>query len=273
MLVVLSILTYGRVESFRNFAIIQIEFENYMKVRARKDVNELAVKRYNHTHVPSKYRENQSKPNSASSTLSFNLFIDKEERKQHLSELAAHRIVAKNLMHNLYGNQEFFKKVEEKHPQVLDEILDSLIRKSDDFQTKDKINRSQELATIDLDDEDVNLVFTYMLQGDTMQKGEKELANGNYPSLLDFITVQKKKLVIRVFLASPPLLMALFGNSDIVKQILDTRIQLYKDVNKNRKTALQASEEFKNIFINKRLPYIPDAMLNFEVSRTNPANY
>ena len=272
MLAVLSILTYGRVESFRNFALIQIEFENYMKVRARKDVNEIAVKRYDHTHVPSKYRDNPPKPNSASSTLSFNLFIDKEERKQHLSELAAHRMAAKNLMHFLYGNQEFFKKIEEKHPQVLDEILDGLIRKSDEFKPKDKISRPQELATIDLENEDINLVFTYMLQGES-QQNENGQASGGYPSLLGFITVKKKKLVIRVFLASPPVLMALFGNPDVVKQILESRIQLYRDVSSMRKTAPQASEEFKNLFITKRLPYIPDAMLNFDVSGTNPANY
>ncbi|HEY4830962.1 MAG TPA: hypothetical protein VIH61_00140, partial [Waddliaceae bacterium] len=101
----------------------------------------------------------------------------------------------------------------------------------------------------------------------------REEANRGYPSLLDFITVKKKKLVIRVFLASQPLLMALFGNPGVVKQILESRIQLYRELKSEAKTAPQASEEFKNLFINKRLPNIPDAMLNFDVSGTNPANY
>jgi hypothetical protein len=272
MLTILSLLTYGRVESFRNFSLIQDEFKNYMKVKARVNVNELAGKRYDHTHVPSKYQTKPNYQNSASSTLSFNLFIDKEERKQHLLELAAHRIAAKNLMYFLYGHQEFFKKIEEKRPQILDEILDGLIKKSDEFKPKDKINRPQELATIDLDNEDINLAFTYMLQGYSKHE-ESEKAKEGYPSLLNFITVKRKKLVIRVFLASQPLLVALFGSPDIVKQISESRNQLYKEVKTERKTIPKASEEFKNLFINKRLPSIPDAMLNFDVSGTNPAKY
>src|ERR1700719_3029580 len=99
MLMVLSILTYGRIESFRHFAIVQTQFENYMTVMARKNVNELEIDRYNRTHVPARYKDSNSTPNPASSKLSFNLFIDKGERNQHQKDLEVLRTAAKNMMY------------------------------------------------------------------------------------------------------------------------------------------------------------------------------
>ena len=276
MLVVLSLLTYGRVESFRHFAIVQSEFENYMAFTARKDVNEMELYRYLHTHVPSRYLKQSNPPNPASSTLSFSLFVDKDERAQHPTEFEAFRQAAKNLMQYLYGNQPFLKKIEEHRPQILDDIIEALVKKSDDFSDKEKITRPVELATIDLGNDDLNTAFTYMLEGlkqipETTPEGVVEV--GGYPSLLDYITIKKKKLTIRVFLASRPVLTALFGKPDVVNHIIESRNALYKDAKNKRKEIPQASEEFKRLFLNQRLPNIPDAMLNFDVSLTNPKTY
>lgn len=283
LLMIISLLTYGRLESFRNFSLIQSEFEKYMQNISRKGVNNLTTSKYLHTHLPGKYKPGKTSQIQASSTLSLNLFVDKDERNQQAAVLAAHRQAAKNLMDEIYGNQPFFLKIEEKRPQVLDEILDSLIKASDEFSPKDKITRAKELATIDLGDDELNLLFTYMLKGQEAplmpQIKDEEQDNlepnkkiSGYPSLLDFITIKKKKLVIRVFLASKPLLSALFG-PETADQIIISRNELFKDVQRDTKTPQKASEEFKNLFNAQKLPYVPDTMLNFDVSKTNPGQY
>lgn len=277
MLMLLVMITYGRLESFRSFAFVQVKFKEYMEHSERDFINEEAVARYNNTvatHSEKTEKEKREK-NTASSKLSFNLFVDKEERDANQEQLETHLNVARSLIFYLYGDQEFYKELEVKRPNFVNEIFSALITQSE---TLPKIKKEKELATIDLKDPDLNDAFTRMLRGayEEPSKGQEkrpmQLQTGYY-SLLDFITVGKGKLKMRVFLASRQLLMAVFGNPAAVDEIVNMRYKLYRNVRNNVMDAKQATEEFQTLFGNSALPFIQEEFLDFGVSKTNPNPY
>lgn len=277
MLMLLVLITYGRLENFRNFAFVQIQFKEYMEESERAYLNEEAKKRYQKT-VATKSEKNENdnrEKNPASSKLSFNLFVDKEERNNRQDQLETQINLARSLMIYLYGDQSFFKEMEEKRPNFLNEIFAALIRESEELP---KLKKTKEIATIDLKDPDLNEVFTRMLKGAYEKPPPKEeqrplkLKEGYY-SLLDFITVDKNKLKLRVFLLSRQLLAVTFGSPQVVEDIITTRNALYRNVKNNVLDANSASNEFKGLYGNSQQPFVPAEILDFGVSKTNPRKY
>lgn len=273
MLMLIAMMTYGRLESFRGFAFIQSQFKTYMEVTERQYVNEEAYKRYQETPATTQEQsENKGQEkNPASSKLSFNLFVDTAERNAHPQELEHHLAVARNLLYVLYGEQPFFNELAEKRPEFLNEIFSALMRATEAFAKKEKLKKAKEIATVDLEDAELNAVFTKMLKGTLDAPAADGEPVAGYPSLLDYITLQKNKLKIRVYLAAPPLLTALYGNPEFVRQIIDTRTSLYRDLVNEVLTKEQATQEFQTLYQNQQLPEVPSAMLDFGVSKTNPA--
>src|SRR5690606_14974837 len=146
-------------------------------------------------------------------------------REKHPDALQPHLFAAKNLMQSLYGSQPFFIDMAQKRPDFLNEILFALIRFSEETDKKLNAQHAKEIATVDLGDDELNTVFRKMLRGsllDFEESGSNEAAAG-YPSLIDFITILPNKHVIRVFLASSEVLTALYGNRQVVGQIIEMR--------------------------------------------------
>jgi hypothetical protein len=274
MLLLFAILTLGRLESFRNFTFVQAAFKQYMRQTERQYVNNETTKRYKKT-VATKGTRGKQERNQGSPTLSFELFVDAEARAAEPAALKNHRKVAVDLMAFLYKDQPFFQEAKEMRPNFLNEIIDALIRKTETFTKKEKFKAEEEISTIDLKDEVLNEVFTKMLAGTVKKQGEQQSPpfkpEEGYYSLLDFITIQSNKLKIRVFLASPQLLMALYGNPEVVENILSERYRLFLQVDKNAREAPDAGEEFENAFQGQAI--VPGSMLDFGVSKTNPLQY
>lgn len=272
MLMIFAILAYGRLETFRNLAGMQGEFKHYVVSRERKFINEQADKRYRNmvvNEIDEAYV--RDKQVLASSTLSLYLFINKNAREKSAAELDQFILVAKNLITFLYGDADFFKEASSKRHDLLDELLFGLMKSSESL----KISENKDLANIKFGDEFLDTVFYHMLKGSPVVDYDKKTfkpIDGSYPTLLDFIIV-KKKLNIRIYLASPQLLMAIFGNPSVVENILKERQSIYKELNSNPDAKVALAERFKTAFIEKRLPGINDTMLNFEISKTNPADY
>lgn len=292
MLMLLALMTYGRLESYLGYAFVQTQFKEYMEKTERNYVNEEAKERYDKEKGSTKDNSNSSKRNQASPKLSLSLFIDKEEREKQLKDLEVQRNIAKNLMYFLYGEQPFFLQMEEKRPDFLNEILNALIKVTEDYNKDQKLNSNkvEEISTVDLGDVELNEVFTKMLKGTPELTANTNPSKGNqtaqerkyafkpdngYYSLLEFITIQKNKNVIRVYLAPPQLLVALYGNVDVVNRILDARNQIYYNLthsNKDQASEISASSQaqFQAEFQNQRYPWIPIEMLDFGVSKTKP---
>lgn len=299
MLMILALMTYGRLESFLGFAFVQSQFKVYMEKTERNYVNEEALARYNSEKgsTQEKQESDSNEKNSASSTLSFSLFVDKNDRAKFQKDLETQMTIAKNLIYFLYGDQPFFIQMEEKRPDFVNEIFAALIQVTNGYTKEQELNskKKEEIATVDLGDSELNDVFTKMLKGSVDEilpdsgsenQDVQEPLNLNNPykpergyySLLNFITLQKNKLKIRVYLASPQLLMAIYGNSDIVRQIIEMRNRIYYDlINASKEgageVAKTSQEAFQRQFQNHQLPLIPQEILDFGVSKTNPRRY
>ena len=273
ILMLMSIMTYGRLESFRNLAGAQGEFKRYMKVTERKFLNEQAQKRY--TSITASQDEEVEKKeqqkNPATSKITFRFFINREEREKNEAMRDQFLLIAKNLMTFLYQSQEFFQEIANERPDFLNELLFALMKATENR----TLNKPKDLSTVDLGDPKLHYVFYKMLAG--TPEFEKDIVNFKptvgYFSLLDFITIKPNKSRIRVYLASPQVLMAIFGDVGTVKEILAERYRLYRAVKKEIMTKEEASELFMSLFMEERLPGIENTLLDFGVSKTNPKTY
>ncbi len=278
MLMLLAILTYGRLESFRGAAFMQAQFKHYMENTERSFVNQAAIKRYRNTPATQSEKNEKSnrEKNTASSTLSLNLLIDKEERDANPDKLEPMLNILRNLIAYLYADQPFYQEMELKRPNFVSEIFEALMFQS---QNLPKLKKTKELATINLGDPELNEVFTRMLKGAYIDPPPEEedlrpfKPERGYYSLLDFVTIGKNKLKLRVYLASKQLLIPLFGDPSIVNTILSERYRLYREVVNQVTDTNTASQQFQEQFSSLRTPLVPLEMLDFGVSKTNPRDY
>src|SRR5262245_46516291 len=115
MIMLLSLLTYARLETFFSTQIFQVVFNNYMEKCERGCLSGQANRLYNEIKVSKKAGSNSPKV-PATSRLSLHLLLNKDERESHASEWGQRKILLKNLLHHLYGDQPFFKSLFKDRP-------------------------------------------------------------------------------------------------------------------------------------------------------------
>jgi hypothetical protein len=275
LLMILSIMTYARIESFQDLSGLKAQFEWYMQHFERKYSNEVNDRKYD-TQNPSKRKigedpdTKQKDEEKACSRIPFYLFLNKQQREARHDFFDQHYLLAKLLMMQLYGDTAFLKKASETQPDIIDGILKGLINAAEKLPKGQTITSSADLASINLGDDLLNNTFTLMLKG-TVEIDEQD-EKGTYPPLTKFVTV-KNKLKVRIFLAPHDILMAIYDNPALVKEIEETRISLYKQVKDESITKEEASKEFESQFSGKQREGIDSKILDFRVSKTNPKDY
>ncbi len=190
MIMVMAMLTYGRLQTYRSFSLTQNEFNRFMTETERGDINKAAMLWYENslgerrgsgasqaaatpstTSSKSQGAPSTSTRSQALSRLSFATFIDNKKKEAHQKEYPQIRNLAQKLIYVLYRNQPFFKEMEAKNPDFVNSLLNALMV-ADTLSDDNKIKRASELANLNLGDEDLNHVFYEMLQG-TAQPGER----------------------------------------------------------------------------------------------------
>lgn len=313
LLMILSLMTYARVDSFRYFLGLEAEFERYISTVERSYINSTALNWYINTHAPRQRVAVQKKEppkktknqGASSSRLSFRIFIDPKMRQEKPDALKQTTEWAKRLMIALYGKQDFFIETIQKNPGFMDQILESLERATEDLLLgKIKLTEAAQLSNLHLDP-NITLVFYHMLKGCQIEsnrgsnKSENEKKNiletssastsdgdeedetdddssnefdkAGYDSLLNFITL-RNAINVRVFLASKPLLTAIFGQPEIADTIIEARQTFYRAVVNGSLTADEATDQFERM-LKGYLNSNDENFLDFRVSRTNPARY
>ena len=207
----------------------------------------------------------------------------------------------KKLIYILFSEQAIFKNAMEKNPNIVDDLIHSIAAAGSKWTVENKpLKTTDSLENLDLDNQSLQDIYYWMLKGYQREKapsqtvsiqqpmiqitedaGDREDASDNQTeehlhkegtiSLLDFITVNPNKSKIRVFLAPRALLTAIFGDSHIVDEIIQNRIELYHQA-RNQKEADSLSEQFKQKFASLALN-VPETMLDFTVTATDPRNY
>ncbi len=123
MLMLLALMTYGRLETYRSSQIFQVLFENYMEEDERGYINMIALKKYNDAKG-SKKESGATRPKVlASPRISISLLLKKEDKEKAPLEVASFYALFKNLMISLYDEQPFYKKILEERPHFLKKSL------------------------------------------------------------------------------------------------------------------------------------------------------
>lgn len=312
MLMLMAIITYAKLETFRDSQAYQVIFENYMQADERGAIKVAAQKNYDTPASTNSGSTGTKVP--AIARVSIRLLVDAKERKAHPKETAELAALLKNLMTVLYGNQPFFQEIEKTRPTFLDEIISSIEKASDALPKDQAITRAKGLSNLNLGDPELNEVFYKMLHGAPAkefattppkeenilptllsEKREPEIepketdeatrlakleakeytSSQGYYSLLDFISADKI-YKIRVYLAFPPILKSIFNEDATVDEILKTRKELYRSLvnnNDEKPDTKQANSVFKGQFDSRRNPAFDETILDYNVTPTNPAKY
>jgi hypothetical protein len=312
MLMALSLLTYARLESFRTFSGMKMQFTTYMQAIERQPINTISQEWYDRTVVNRRVSQDTRDKAPGSSRLSFYLFLNKEEREKQTEAYQQTRELAKHLMVALYGTENFFKEMLSEHPTFLDEIIMEIETLSEALPKGKKITKAAGLANLQLSNPELHRVFNRMLHGelppvqetpkatkplftevefsfgksgiiseasnddddemDAALESEEAHSQVGIVSLIDNITVKNRKK-IRVYLASRALLLAIYGDHGTVDSILETRKQMYGQLKSDGTLKDSLSQSFKERFSNMGHASSYTAILDFAVTKTEPTQY
>lgn len=284
MLMLLASLTYARIESYRASMLSQGQFEHYMQEEERGYINAQATKLYRNTVVsPKLEKEEKERANEeAAAKISFHPFIHSTTSERNQALFQKQLQLAKDLILFLYKDKKFYREKVEKDSNIVHKLLlEMLVVANDPKETSKEQKKTtttpKMLASLTLDDKDLQELLEAMLKKDTKEMRQEadqsptfNLKEG-YLSLQDFVTL-KKKSQVRLYLASPMVLMAFFNNADVVKAIISSRQDIYKEYKQGRYTKEQATDAFR-IAVYGQAYGIDDTIMDFSVSKTNPKGY
>lgn len=303
LLMMLALLTYGRLDMYRNFVITQLEFERYMVEDQRKAINKGAKQWYDWTTVSTKNGKNASRaPSDTTPRLNITSLLDAEKRNQDPALATIQKELFKRLIYHLYGDQASFKTAIDKNPHLIDELLQAIELAGDQLAKEDKIFKSTDiLEKLDLHNPTLQEFYYRLLKGyrlpdkkrnlnkeegtiilteDLMLGSGEEIADESFEeyvsldkkiSLLNYVTLNPKKIKTRIYLAPQPVLFAIFGDSQTVDEVQQTRLNLYQQA-MSQEDAKNLTEEFKQKF-KSRTKDVPEKMLDFTVTSSDPRYY
>ncbi|MEX2305502.1 MAG: hypothetical protein WD595_04870 [Waddliaceae bacterium] len=250
MLILFSIMTFGKLNQFQNSALINHTFESYIKNEKAKTDDKAAEDRYEEITVSTK-GEIEINKSIVRKHLTFKLFVNKEERESHLQEREEFAYLIKNLMQILFHDKQFYLEFAEKRPGFLDELLSAIEEESAKLTWK--ISRKKDLANLRLQDPALDTLFSKMLN----------------QSLLDFITLDKSNYQVRVWLA-PEEVLKTFYPMEIVNEIARERLVLHTLIMKGNLSKEEAANQLKQNFASYKDPHLSLNRLDYSTSKTRP---
>ncbi len=264
VLVVISIMGIEKLQKHKNSALTQHEHVNYVNNMERTAFNQRQFRL-------AKVWERDHR------ILSFRIFLNKKTREKKGAEVEAQmKFLFKELIKQLYGHTQFYQKLESKRPACWDEMLDCIMRASDKRAKTYPVNRIEKMATLHLEDDELQFVFYRMLKG-TIQWNERfnagltthSNADRAYPSLLlylNFNGAEEGDMRIRVDQAPIELLRAIFEDEATVRKMIELRMD---DAFKKQNDA----KTFAEMFSGKQKKEISLELLNFSLSQQDREEY
>lgn len=261
LLLALSGLSYQSLYRYRQESMLRNTWDQTLQESSLCAFNEAVREAYNEENEGSGKEKGETNHSSdASSKMNFEFFLQPKSETSALYEG-----VAKNLLMLLYGKQEFFQKLLNEDPDILSQLFQEL-RESN----HDEVKKTEDLSGLTLKSDNVKELFYNICKKAPIEipfiKTKKEPCL--QASFIDYLS-NKKASKIRLFLAPIPLLFAIYGEASIVKEILDRRQELFREVsNKADPKTLEA--QFKAQF-SGRSPY--EAILDYSITKTDPRDY
>lgn len=301
LLLLLSAMTYAKIDSFRSLVGLNAGFVHYMEKTEREPISQVADNWYARLHPSSNAtrKDEKAKRVIGSPRLSFYLFIDAEERSQNGEAYSQTRELTKQLLTYLYGEHKEFKEAIARKPNFFNELLDAIQQAAKELPETRELSRADDLSKLPIADTELHYLFYLMLNGqpkaeestsqnhveaaqieleeeapdqeaEAEAEAESEEAHSpaGFTSLLDYITL-KNVLKIRVFLAPRPILMAIYGDAQVVDDLMKTRRLLFNEVMRG-KPLEEATQEFMAAFASRGNASLYSAILEFAVTKTAP---
>ena len=260
LVLMLSILTVEKLEKLKNQTIVQKEYQAFLAMSENSVFNKRQEKLFGNSDRSLKQ-------------LSFRFIFDKERREEKAHIAKQYRLLNLELMKILYKEAGFFKKLEQKRPSFLEELL-TAIERAADAAPKGMIKRVKDLARLDVGDPELQEAFYHMLKGSvsreelqTMKEMTPRMKEKCYLSLFLFINNHGVDNIPTIEIQKAPreTLKAIFLNDEVVDAILVRR----KELADSKEAG--ASDVFKNEFCEKRREGIDNALLNFKITKENKA--
>jgi hypothetical protein len=307
MLMVLALMSYARLETYRSAQIFQTLFAHYMEKDERGEINAGFKRQYESEKGSSREGGDKSQPKiNASPRISLSIFLNKQQQAAQPDQFHQTIVLLRNLLQVLYRGQPFYEEIIEEKPQFAEELVRSIVSTIDALPQENKPKNMKDLSNLVLSDPKLNEALYKILHGapekyeaaaaeneepkhavresvedkveDSSQdaalleaEAQEHTSPKGYQSLADYVTLSSSPQ-IRIFLASPPVLQALFPNPQTVQEILEMRRDLHRQALHG--ADLQELENtFKNRFERLHDPAINSALLNFQVSKTDPRKY
>ncbi|MBA3722471.1 MAG: hypothetical protein H0W88_08730 [Parachlamydiaceae bacterium] len=301
VLLILGLFTNLQFENFKQFHTMKSEYENFIKVRERENFNtrQQALYKYRSKKDPGERSDNLTESKKSSPRINIRLILDPKLRAEKKAESDQQKLLMKELIKVLYQNAIFYTKIEETRPDFLDELIEAIINAAKDR----NIKFIQEIGTLQLNDDELQLVFYQMMNGsqqipsldepvqpqqvvvtenttrDPNEEVDEEDADvsedenrspSDYLSLKDFFHFKPSLRKIQVYLARKELLIAIFGDQNTALEVINKREELFA-----RKGKLITDEATNKLteFKKQINPQFKEDLFDFKVTGTNPKNY
>lgn len=259
MLLLLSAITYAKMDSYRSMVLFRKRFEVYSEARN----NQFEETFYNEKYIknPMSEKEGTSTPKAEGiSYISLSPLLNEKDK-------SFTKLMLRELITNLYESQKFYQELLKKRPQLTTELIDAL---ENSIKENAKLKKIEELANVDLKDPILAEAFYKILKGFKLPKeAEKVSGETGYPALTCFLTLRGSDK-LRPYLAPIPILEVLFNDKQTVAEVINMRTQIYKDLDSDRIKEKEGNALFTEAFSKKLRTDIPVEKVDFSVSKTNP---
>jgi hypothetical protein len=284
LLLALTVVTTAKLNSLKTLMNVRAKYVLYMKEAEAQEFSRDQRKRYNkesgsdddeETDLPIAQEEVTRNKVRAHKKINLKSLLPKSDKEKNIETYYTISTITKRLLNHLYKDQPFFQKLQEKRHDFLNELLEKISLYGKEY--TGKINKITDFAKIDIHDQELSEAFAKMLEGAVISpdfihnslKDPEQTSRDLYPSLDDFAFIDSSVEEIRIYLASPELLLAIFNEESIVEDIIKARREHYKELKKHRNEDLTTpkqveSEKFRSTFEGRIPADLNKKLFNFD---------
>lgn len=301
LIMMLSVMTYSRLENFTKNHIQAQEWRWIMKESERDVYNRRQAQcnaeinktnktnKDNPTPPPSEEQKKEESANplpegktetqkNGSGKISLAWLLNKDLREKKADAFQNMSTIIQTMIVEAWGNQPFYKKLDQERPGFVKLMLQDMVESVEKYKATDKrkkVSTLDDLLFISWSDLSLKEAYGRMLQESLIydrSQDKTKPAEGRgvspkgFQSLRDYFEF-KENDKIRLWLASRPVLMALFSDEQIVNNIIDTRTEYYREIRNNNTPTAELSKKFQENF-SPQTPY--NELIDYKITKTNP---
>jgi hypothetical protein len=266
MLMLIGAITYTRLASFQESALLRLAYENYMREVERAPLEHAVYEIYDNKKVHKSGDPKNNENKNLNTKLHIKGFVNSSEREN--GEFGSIVEIFIRLLHGAYSQHTFYQdwlevmasenlREDEAIRQMLTEIY-----KSADLMAAEGITESKRLAKIEFSRPETRNFFCKLLNG---KAGE-----GGYHPLSHYVDPKISETMVSVYLADRTMLIAIFQDAYLVDEIMAKRNQLYRELTSKRINKEGGRIELQSVIGNRAFTSDDNKLLNYTISSTRP---